>query len=84
MNEVNNQLQKNEDEIKLLERDIRKCHDESDLMLEEKGKTIKEETQKLEKAKSEMNNSENDLQNTSQVMEKLKEGIKVCLIDLFV
>jgi len=77
VNEVNNQLQKNDDEIKLLERDIRQCHEESDKMLEEKGKTITLETGKLEKAQGQMNSSEEDLQNTSEIMEKLKEGIRV-------
>ena len=83
VNEVNNQLQKNDDEIKLLERDIRQCHEESDKMLEEKGKTITLETGKLEKAQGQMNSSEEDLRNTSEIMEKLKEGIRVSMIHVY-
>merc|ERR1711937_719186 len=52
VNEVNNQLQKTEDQIKLLERDIGRSQADSKQLLEEKSKTIEKESAVLQHVQS--------------------------------
>lgn len=75
VNEINNQLQQYDDEIKLLDRDVRDCQLTSDKMLEEKTQTISVETERLALAAEKMESSESSLRQTNEVMEKLKQGI---------
>lgn len=76
VNEVNNQLQKHDDEIKLLERDITKCHSESDIMLHQKLSSIAGETGKLEVATSQLAQSQEKLKQTTEVLSNLMVGIR--------
>jgi len=75
VNEVNNQLQKTEDQIKLLERDIGRSQADSKQLLEEKSKTIEKESAVLQHVQAEMEESEKKLVHTVEVMEHLKSGI---------
>ena len=76
VNEVNNQVQKHEDEIKLLDRQISECFVESEELLREKSKTIEIESAKLALAEAEMAKSDAGLAETNDVMLRLKTGIK--------
>jgi len=76
VNEVNNQLQKTDDEIKLLEREISHCYEESDAMLQTKSDTIKVESDNLNEAQEQMAASESNFQQTNEIMERLRAGIK--------
>ena len=76
MNEVNNQVQKHEDEIKLLDKQISKCYVESNELLREKSETIAIESAKLAAAEAEMAKSDSGLKETADVMTQLKNGIK--------
>ena len=76
MNEVSNQVQKHEDDIKLLDRQISKCYVESDELLREKSETIKIESANLAVAEAEMAKSDSGLKETADVMTRLKNGIK--------
>jgi len=76
VNEVNNQVQKHEDEIKLLDRQITECFVESEELLREKSKTIETESAKLAVAEAAMTKSDSDLAETNDVMCRLKNGIK--------
>jgi len=76
VNEVNNQVQKHEDEIKLLDKQISKCYVESNELLREKSETIAIESAKLAAAEAEMAKSDSGLKETADVMTQLKNGIK--------
>jgi len=75
VNEVNNQLQKTEDEIKLLERDIGRSQADSKQLLFEKSGTIEKESAVLGLVQAEMEDSQQKLIHTVEVMEHLKSGI---------
>jgi chromosome segregation ATPase len=76
VNEVNNQLQKHDDQIKLLDRDIQQCVADSEVMLQKKIKTIDVETAELESVTKQMEASDNNLKQTNEVLNKLKQGIQ--------
>jgi len=76
VNEVNNQVQKHEDEIKLLDRHIMECFVDSEELLREKSKTIEIESAKLAVAEAAMAKSDSGLAQTNDVMLRLKNGIK--------
>jgi len=76
INEVNNQLQKHDDQKRLLDRDIDQCLAASDEMLDKKDDQIKIARSSLDSATAQLKSSENMLKETNDVLNQLKAGIQ--------
>ena len=76
INEVNNQLQKHDDQKRLLDRDIVQCLAASDEMLDKKDDQIKIARSSLDSATAQLKSSENMLKETNDVLNQLKDRVE--------